>query len=66
MGKGMQPKFDMQMRDARELSRQCKKEHAHNIVSCNADVLNKIEDCDRVHNAIQLVRDMMVPSGSWA
>ena len=55
----MKPKFELQMRDAREFSCQCRKEHAHKITSCNADLLSKIEDCDRVRNIIHRVTNMI-------
>ena len=55
MDKSMKPKFELQMRDAREFSCQCRKEHAHKFVSCNADLRSNIDDCDGVRNIIQRV-----------
>ena len=57
--KSMKPKFELQMRDARSFSRQYRKEHAHKLVSCNADSRSNIEDCERVRNTIQRVTNMI-------
>ena len=34
----MNPKFELQMRDAREFSCHCSKGHAHKIISCNTNL----------------------------